>query len=73
MHYETEDNKLNEYGTEELNQAHVENMIQKYKRLTVGSLDPANIAKYQARLNEREGRKAQLSIAKLENSDIIKE
>lgn len=48
-------------------------MIQKYKLPTVGSLDPANIAKYQARLNEREGRKAQLSIAKLENSDIIKE
>ena len=38
VHYETEDNKLNEYGTEELNQAHVENMIQKYKRLTVGSI-----------------------------------
>lgn len=48
-------------------------MIQKYKRLTVGSLDPANIAKYQAWLNEREGRKTQLSIANLENSDIIKE
>ena len=47
-----EDNKLNEYGTEELNQAHIENMIQKHKRLTVGSLDPANIAKYQAWLNE---------------------
>lgn len=60
VHYETEDNKLNEYGTEELNRAHVENMIQKYKRLTVGSIDPANIAKYQARLNEWERRKAQL-------------
>lgn len=71
VHYETEDNKLNEYGTEELNRAHIENMIQKYKRLTVGSLDPANIAKYQARLNEWEGRKAQLGIANSENSDII--
>lgn len=56
VHYETEDNKLNEYGTEELNRAHVENMIQKYKRLTVGSIDPANIAKYRARLNEWESR-----------------
>ena len=46
-------------------------MIQKYKRLTVGSIDPANIAKYQARLNEREGRKTQLSIANSENSGII--
>ncbi len=71
VHYETEDNKLNEYGTEELNRAHIENMIQKYKRLTVGSIDPANIAKYQARLNEWEGRKAQLSIANSENSDTI--
>ena len=73
VHYETEDNKLNEYGTEELNRAHIENMIQKYKRLTVGSLDPANIAKYQARLNEWERRKAQLGIANSENSDTIKE
>nr|DAH79870.1 MAG TPA: minor capsid protein [Caudoviricetes sp.] len=71
VHYETEDNKLNEYGTEELNRAHIENMIQKYKRLTVGSIDPDNIAKYQARLNEWEGRKAQLSIANSENSGII--
>lgn len=60
VHYETEDNKLNEYGTEELNRAHVENMIQKYKRLTVGSLDPANTAKYQARLNEWEKRKTEI-------------
>lgn len=71
VHYETEDNKLNEYGTEELNRAHVENMIQKYKRLTVGSIDPANIAKYQARLNEWERRKAQLGIANSENSDTL--
>lgn len=71
VHYETEDNKLNEYGTEELNRAHVENMIQKYKRLIVGSLDPANIAKYQARLNEWERRKTQLGIANSENSGII--
>lgn len=60
VHYETEDNKLNEYGTEELNRAHVENMIQKYKRLTVGSLDPANTAKYQTKLNEWEKRKTEI-------------
>lgn len=71
VHYETEDNKLNEYGTEELNRAHIENMIQKYKRLTIGSLDPDNIAKYQVKLNEWEGRKAQLGIANSENSGII--
>lgn len=50
---------------------HIENMIQKYKRLTVGSFDPANIAKYQAKLNEWKGRIAQLSIANSENSGII--
>lgn len=60
VHYETEDNKLNEYGTEELNRAHVENMIQKYKRLTVGSIDPANIAKYQTKLNEWKKRKTEI-------------
>lgn len=71
VHYDTEENRVNEYGTEELNRAHIENMIQKYKRLTVGSIDPANIAKYQARLNEWERRKAQLGIANSENSGII--
>lgn len=60
VHYETEENKLNEYGTEELNRAHIENMIQKYKRLTIGSIDPANIAKYRARLNEWEKRKTEI-------------
>lgn len=60
VHYETEDNKLNEYGTEEFNRAHIENMIQKYKRLTVGSIDPANIAKYKAKLNEWEKRKTEI-------------
>ena len=71
VHYETEDNKLNEYGTEGLNLAHIENMIQKYKRLTVGSIDPANIAKYQAKLDEWENKKAQLGVANSENSGII--
>lgn len=46
-------------------------MIQKYKRLTVGSIDPANIAKYQAWLNEWKGRKTQLIIENSENSGII--
>lgn len=52
VHYDTEENRVNEYGTDKLNQAHIENMIQKYKRLTVGSVDPENIAKYQAKLDE---------------------
>lgn len=71
VHYETEDNKLNEYGTEGLNLAHIENMIQKYKRLTAGSIDPENIAKYQAKLDEWENKKAQLCVVNSENSGII--
>ena len=81
--YETTDNRLNEYGNEELNRAHVENMVQRYRRLTVGSLDPDNIAKYQERLNEWEKRlngfennevnakNEQISVEKPENSGII--
>ena len=60
VHYYTEENRVNEYGTDKLNQAHVENMIQKYKRLIVGSIDPENIAKYQAKLDEWENKKAEL-------------
>lgn len=71
VNYETEDNKLNEYGTEELNRAHVENMIQKYKRLTVGSIDPDNIAKYQARLNEWKARKAEIDSSPEKMADIM--
>ncbi len=57
--YETTDNRLNEYGDEELNRAHIENMVQRYRRLTFGSLDPYNIAKYQERLNKWEVRKSE--------------
>lgn len=71
VHYYTEENRVNEYGTDKLNQAHIENMIQKYKRLTVGSVDPENIAKYQAKLNEWEKKKAQLGVANSAYSDII--
>lgn len=46
-------------------------MIQKYKRLTAGSIDPENIAKYQAKLDEWENKKAQLCVANSENSGII--
>ena len=71
FHYDTEENRVNEYGTDKLNQAHVENMIQKYKRLTTGSIDPENIAKYQAKLDEWENKKAQLCVVNFENSGII--
>ena len=71
VHYDTEENRVNEYGTDKLNQAHVENMIQKYKRLTAGSIDPENTAKYQAKLDEWENKKTQLCVVNSENSGII--
>ncbi|MGN0548550.1 MAG: phage minor capsid protein [Acutalibacteraceae bacterium] len=73
VHYDTEENRVNEYGTDKLNKAHIENMIQKYKRLTVGSIDPENIAKYQAKLDEWENKKAQLGIANSEGKPTLHE
>ena len=80
--YETTDNRLNEYGDEELNRAHIENMVQRYRRLSEGSLDHDNIAKYQAKLSEWEKRlnefgdnkfnanNEQISVGNPENSGI---
>lgn len=58
-HYETPENKLNEYGDADINIAHIDNMIQRYIRLVAGSVDPQNIDKYQAQLDlwEREREK----------------
>lgn len=50
---------LNKYGDEELNRAHIKNMVQRYRRLSEGSLDFDNIAKYRAKLSEREARKSE--------------
>lgn len=81
--YETTDNRLNEYGDEELNRAHIENMVQRYRRLSEGSLDSDNIAKYQAKLSEWENRldefgnnevnakNEQISVENPENSGTI--
>lgn len=81
--YENTDNRLNEYGDEELNRAHIKNIVQRYRRLSEGSLDSDNIAKYQAKLSERENRldefgnnefnaeNEQISVENPENSGII--
>ena len=61
--YETEDNKLNDYGSQQANEAHIDNMIQRYKRLTVGSLDPDNVKRYRERLNYWEAQKAEIEKA----------
>lgn len=69
-HYDTEENRVNEYGDVKLNRAHIENMVQKYKRLVIGSVDPENIARYQAKLGEWQEKLSQ-GIANSEDSGII--
>ncbi len=54
-HYNNEENGVADYGR--YGRAHIENMVQRYKRLTVGSVDPENVARYQARLEEWERKK----------------
>lgn len=60
---------VDDYG--KFNEAHTENMIQKYKRLTLGSSDPENKRKYAAKLREWETQKEHNSVAKSNDSDII--
>ena len=81
--YKTTDNRLNKYGDEELNRAHIKNMVQRYRRLSEESLDSDNIAKYRAKLSEWENRldefgnnefnakNEQISVESPENSGII--
>lgn len=71
-HYDTEEKRVNEYGDVKLNRAHIENMVQKYKRLVIGSVDPENIARYQAKLDEWQGKLSQ-GIANSENSTALLE
>lgn len=63
-HYNNEENDVSDYGRH--NRAHIENMVQRYKRLTVGSVDPENVARYQAKLKEWDKK-----LEKYSNSDII--
>ena len=57
---------ITDYG--EHNQAYAENMIQKYKRLSHGSLDPKNVSKYEAKLREWEKIKKNSNI----DSSVVK-
>ena len=61
---------VTDYG--EHNRAYVENMIQKYKRLSLGSIDPDNVAKYEVKLREWEEKLTSFDVAKSENGGIIK-
>lgn len=56
--YNNEENDVSDYGR--YNRAHIENMVQRYKRLTAGSVDPENVARYQAKLREWERKKEAL-------------
>ena len=56
--YNNEENDVSDYGR--YNRAHIENMVQRYKRLTIGSVDPENVARYQAKLREWERKKEAL-------------
>ncbi len=68
-HYNNEENDVSDYGR--YNRAHIENMVQRYKRLTIGSVDPENVARYQAKLREWEDKLKQLQLQKQRETDII--
>lgn len=51
-HYNNEENDVADYGR--YDRAHIENMVQRYKRLAIGSIDPENVARYRAKLEEWE-------------------
>ena len=69
--YSNEENDVSDYGR--YGRAHIENMVQRYKRLTVGSVDPENVARYQAKLKEWERKILPNNIENSENGGIIKE
>lgn len=70
--YETPENKLNDYGDKIINAAHIDNMIQRYKRLVAGSVDKNNIEKYQQQLKlwEQEREKYNDLYLKMANENI---
>lgn len=70
-HYDTEENRVNEYGSKKANAAHVDNMIQKYTRLAAGSLDPENVARYQGQLKAWVDKKQQIELQNQQNNDIL--
>lgn len=61
--YETPENKLNDYGDKLINAAHIDNMIQRYKRLVAGSVDKNNIEKYQNQLKLWEQEREKIAVA----------
>lgn len=68
-HYNNEENDVSDYGR--YDRAHIENMVQRYKRLTVGSVDPENVAMYRAKLDEWERKISSHGVEKFKKGDII--
>ncbi len=60
---------VTDYG--EYSKAHIENMIQRYKRLSLGSIDSDNVARYEAKLREWEDKLTSFNVANSENGGII--
>lgn len=68
-HYNDEENDVSDYGR--YDRAHIENMVQRYKRLTVGSVDPENVAMYRAKLEEWKQKISPGSVEKTKKDGII--
>lgn len=70
--YETEDNKLNDYGNNDANKAHIANMIQKYNQLISGTTDSEEISKYKAEFERWQSKKREYMLKAQQESDILK-
>ncbi len=68
--YETEDNKLNDYGSKENNFAHIDAMIEKYKQLVTESSSSQDTVNYAEKLNYWENQKQYL-VDKIKQNDIL--
>ena len=63
-----EEKPIKDNSAAKAEKAHAENMVQKYKRLSEGSLCPENVERYQAKLEEWTEKAENIS-KKVENSD----
>ena len=68
-----EEKPIKDNSAAKAEKAHAENMVQKYKRLSEGSLCPENVARYQAKLEEWTEKAKNISkeVENIESNDII--
>lgn len=69
--YETEDNKLNDYGETDENMAHIANMIRKYNQLIDATTDSKRISEYKTELEQWQSRKREYLLKVQQKSDIL--